>query len=83
MYFCGIERKMITCGGYFERFMATLTEKEQIKNQHDLLLVKTQDRIPKKFIKSIRDGLYGLRTEYEPRRTKRTSVRLKTTINNH
>lgn len=26
--------------------------------------MKTQDRLPKKFVKLIRDGLYELRTEY-------------------
>ena len=28
-------------------------------------MLKTQDRLPKKFIKLIRNGLYELRTEYE------------------
>lgn len=44
--------------------METLTEKEQEKVQYGLLLLKTQDRLPKKFVKLIRDGLYELRTEY-------------------
>lgn len=44
--------------------MATLKEKEQEKIQYGLLLLKTQDRLPKKFVKLIRDGLYELRTEY-------------------
>ncbi len=44
--------------------MATLTEREQEKIQYGLLLLKTQDRLPAKFIKFIRDGLYELRTEY-------------------
>lgn len=44
--------------------MATLTEKEQEKVQYGLLLLKTQDRLPGKFVKFIRDGLYELRTEY-------------------
>lgn len=29
-----------------------------------MLLLKTQDRLPGKFVKFIRDGLYELRTEY-------------------
>ena len=45
--------------------MSTLKEKEQEKIQYGLLLLKTQDRLPKKFIKLIRNGLYELRTEYE------------------
>lgn len=44
--------------------METLTERQQEKIQYGLLLLKTQDRLPKKFVKFIRDGLYELRTEY-------------------
>lgn len=59
-----MKRKIITYGGYFERFMETLGSKEQEKIRYGLLLLKTQDRIPKKFVRFIRDGLYELRTEY-------------------
>ena len=59
-----MKRKIRTYGRYFEAFMATLTEKEQEKVQYGLLLLKTQDRLPGKFVKFIRDGLYELRTEY-------------------
>lgn len=59
-----MRRKIRTYGGYFERFMETLTAKEQEKVQYGLLLLKTQDRLPQKFVRSIRDGLYELRTEY-------------------
>ena len=54
----------MTYGGYFERFMTTLTEKEQEKIQYGLLLLKTQERLSSKFVKFIRDELYELRTEY-------------------
>ncbi len=57
-------RKIRTYGGYFESFMATLKEKEQEKIQYGLLLLKTQERLPKKFVKLIRDGIYELRTEF-------------------
>ena len=57
-------RRILTYGGYFEAFMETLKEKEQEKIQYGLLLLKTQNRLPKKFVKLIRDGLYELRTEY-------------------
>ena len=56
--------RILTYGGYFEAFMSTLKEKEQEKVQYGLLLLKTQDRLPSKFIKLIREGLYELRTEY-------------------
>ena len=31
---------------------------------YGLVLLKTQDRMPAKFVKYIKDGLYELRTEY-------------------
>lgn len=58
------ERKIRTYGGYFEAFMKTLTGKEQDKIQYGLLLLKTQERLSKKFVSLIRDGIYELRTEY-------------------
>ena len=44
--------------------METLKEKEQEKIQYGLMLLKSQDRLPKKFVKLVRDGIYELRTEY-------------------
>jgi len=57
-----MKRKVITYGGYFEEFKKTL--KEQDKIDYCLLLLKTQDRVPAKFIGYIEDGLYELRIEY-------------------
>lgn len=59
-----MKRRILTYGGYFEAFMQSLGEKEQEKIQYGLLLLKTQDRIPSKFVKLIHDGIYELRTEY-------------------
>ena len=59
-----MKRKIRTYGGYFEAFMATLKEKEQEKVQYGLLLLKSQDRLPKKFVKLVRESIYELRTEY-------------------
>lgn len=59
-----VKRKIKTYGGYFECFMESLTEKEQEKIQYGLLLLKTQDRLSKKFVKFIKEDLYELRTEY-------------------
>lgn len=64
MYLCAMKRRILTYGGYFEAFMSLLKEKEQEKVQYGLLLLKSQDRLPGKFVKYIRDGLYELRTEY-------------------
>ena len=44
--------------------MQTLSTKEQEKIQYGLLLLKTQGRLPKKFVKFIRDSIYELRTEF-------------------
>jgi len=41
-----------------------LTAKEREKVDYGLVLLKTQDRLPTKFVKHISDGLYELRTEY-------------------
>jgi phage-related protein len=51
-------------GGYFERFLETLTPKELIKINYIISLLETEDRMPARFIKYIRDGLYELRMEY-------------------
>lgn len=64
MYICCVNRSIKTYGGYFERFLSTLSESERDKVQYALLLLKTQDRISSKFVKSIEDGLYELRIEY-------------------
>jgi phage-related protein len=64
LIFAPMERKIKTYGGYFEAFMETLAEKERQKIQYSLDLLKTQDRVPIKFVKHIQDGLYELRTEY-------------------
>lgn len=63
-YICLVKRKIRTYGGYFEFFMDTLSVKEQDKVQYALLLLKTQDRLPVKFVKSVREELYELRIEY-------------------
>ena len=60
-----MRRKIITYGGYFERFMEALKPQEQKKIKYGLLMLKTGDIIPTKFVRSIRDGLFELRTEYE------------------
>ena len=58
------EAEDITFGRYFGEFMERLTVKEREKVDYGLVLLKTQDRLPAKFVKHIRDGLYELRTEY-------------------
>ena len=59
-----MNRRILTYGGYFERFMERLSVKEQQKVKYGLLLLKTLEKIPTKFVKHIREGIYELRTEY-------------------
>ena len=65
IYLCRMKRKIETYGGYFERFKETLSRKVSIKLDYIISLLETRDRVPKKFIDYIRDGLYELRMEYE------------------
>ena len=58
------ERRILTYGGYFERFIEGLNAKEREKVKYGLLLLKSLDKIPTKFVKYIREGIYELRTEY-------------------
>ena len=59
-----MKRRIITFGRYLGEFMEGLTAKEREKVDYGLVLLKTQDRLPSKFVKHICDGLYELRTEY-------------------
>ena len=54
----------MTYGGYFERFMMTLNPAERRKIDYILSLLESGDRVPTKFMKLIRDGLYELRMEF-------------------
>ena len=60
-----MKRRIFTFGRYFAEFMEGLTAKEREKVDYGLVLLKTQDRLPSKFVKHIRNGLYELRTEYD------------------
>lgn len=59
--FANMKRKIITYGGYFEAFIATLSEKELRKLDYVISLLETEDRLPLRFIKFLREGLYELR----------------------
>jgi phage-related protein len=59
-----MKRTILTYGGYFERFMMTLTLKERRKVNYILSLLETEDRLPVKFIKHLSDGIYELRVAY-------------------
>lgn len=59
-----MKRKVIAYGKYYKEFLSTLTEKERLKIKYILSLFEIADRMPVKFIKLIRNGLYELRIEY-------------------
>lgn len=59
-----MKRIIITFGGYFEDFIEGLSEKERQKVDYLLTLLRTQDRLPIKFIKLICESVYELRIEY-------------------
>lgn len=50
-------KKIITYKGYYVEFMAKLSEQERKKIQRALLLFETEDKIPHRYIKFIRDAM--------------------------
>lgn len=58
------ERKIIAYKNYFLDFILSLNEKEAIKIYYVLDMLKVQDRVPVKFVKYLRDGLYEIRAEW-------------------
>jgi phage-related protein len=59
-----MRRKVIAFGDYYDKFVSELTEKELQKLKYILTLLETEDRMPVKFIKYLRDELYEVRMEY-------------------
>ena len=59
-----MRKRIKTYGGYYERFIETLLPKELLKLNYIISLLETNDRVPKKFIEYIRDGLFELKMEY-------------------
>lgn len=59
-----MKRKIIAYENYYKEFMESLNDKERLKVHYALSLLQTEDRLPVKFIKIIRDGLYELRISW-------------------
>ena len=59
-----MNKKIIAYKDYFNTFFAELDKGTQDKVLYVLMLLRTQDRLPTKFIKAIRDGLFEVRIEY-------------------
>jgi len=60
-----MKRTIIAYGHYYKEFVEILNEKEKLKFKYILSLLETSDRMPVRFMKYVRDGLYELRMEYE------------------
>ena len=50
-----MRRRIIAFGSYYYDFMKTLSEKESKKIEYVLSLLESEDRMPVKFIKHIRE----------------------------
>ena len=61
-YLCKM-RKIITYGGYFQQFIESLNPTELKKVDYVISLMEQVDRMPKKFVKYIKEGLYELRVD--------------------
>ncbi|GHT25885.1 hypothetical protein AGMMS4957_21190 [Bacteroidia bacterium] len=59
-----MKRTVIAFGNHYNDFIKTLDSKELLKLKYILSLLENNDRMPVKFIKYIRDGIYELRLEY-------------------
>ena len=57
-------RKIITYKNYFSDFIEKLSKDEINKIRRALDLVKVEDKMPRHFIKFIRDGIYEFRVTY-------------------
>ena len=57
-------RRIITYKHYFDDFLAKLSVQEKIKFLRSLDLLTTDDKVPRHYIKFIRDGVYEFRANY-------------------
>ena len=57
-------RKIITYKTYFSNFIKKLSKDEVNKIRRALDLFKVEDKMPRHFIKFIRDGVYEFRVNY-------------------
>lgn len=60
-----MNRKIIAYKSYFNDYFKTLDQPTQDKFLYVLEILRTQDRIPTKFVKSIKKGLFELRIEFQ------------------
>lgn len=60
-----MKRQIIAYKNYYKEFFEAQDADTQEKILYGMLLLKTQERLPSKFVKLIRDGLYELRIEWK------------------
>lgn len=60
-----MRRTIIAYGDYFNEFIGSLSDDVAKKFYYAFTILETQERISTKFVKSIKDGLFELRIEYE------------------
>ena len=60
-----MKRRIVAYKTYYRDFFESLDEETQEKILYGMLLLKTQERLPSKFVKPIRDGLFELRIEWQ------------------
>jgi phage-related protein len=54
-------KRIIAYKGYYKSFMETLVREEQQKIRRALLLLQTDDKVPRHYIKYLIDGIWELR----------------------
>ncbi|MBR4699386.1 MAG: type II toxin-antitoxin system RelE/ParE family toxin [Prevotella sp.] len=57
-------KRIVAYKNYFREFMERLSELERGKIKRALLLFETEDKIPRHYIKYVRDGVYEFRVTY-------------------
>jgi putative addiction module killer protein len=60
-----MKRRIIAYGSHYRDFFDALDKSTQEKILYGMLQLQTRERLPSKFMKYIRDGLYELRIEWQ------------------
>jgi len=58
-------REIITYDSYYDDFIATVSSEVKKKIHYIFDLLCTRERVSRKFVEHIRDGIYEIRIEYE------------------
>ena len=58
-------REIIRYGSYYDDFIAEVSQEVKKKIHYVFDLLQTEEKVSKKFVEHIRDGIYEIRIEYE------------------